>query len=582
MTDLKRDVFSDPKDRARIFIECMRTCYPTMRPKLGSEGLVWYANESDTIGKVSCGERDQILLDRYHGKHIERSLPWSKADVMDSRYVPTGEQGNFQSCVNELLEWEQYSRHPKAAFVSQPGFGKSSALLELVLTPAPGIIRIVCLHTRDKRDEFLTDIKAELSKRRQAGEALSRFGEFVTVFGNESIVERHITELDEADRGEVLHKFRAAYSKSVGGERSKVDFCKVIDQIRDEGMLTSKQAGRIKHDWAQQFETVRALHKRSGGICLVMTTAKMKSLSGRLVDVGDRVRIYQDEVDIGELTDFSNGVRDAFSGAIVPIKTPWSIPNLLALRICYLSCERAIVKELTRIYGGDGFFLIGEASFFKMFEPGLTVLFTDKSRTEDRPILVKELQRQGYFLIADGVEALANINHKRSMGSNELSVNESIAVIASVPDGLTIGKLENACGISASEAVGTWVGDKANQGIGRNLGFRRKSDAARCLVVIPTETNNKHRFWRHLNLGFIPSSVQVLVDNEVPRHSIDLPENQPPQVGEQIPKGIDLRALDTKWKQMGYTVEIETKWPRIDGKTQRQNFVKSVVSTESG
>jgi hypothetical protein len=578
-------VFSDVA-RLRLFNEIVRTLYPAYRTTPMGDGSEWTvipSNTDDPLGSATCTDADQFLTERLNGKSIKRGLPWSRAVVMGSRTLDAGTKGNFAPSVDEMLAWEQQHTVSKAAFLSPPGFGKSSALLDLLLTPARDMIRIACFHTRDRRDEFHADLKAEMARRKRRGQPLDAIGTFAVVYGQEELALQRLTARSLQRNAELTSLINKVLSPADDQEYSP-KFAKLIDAMRDESVLTATEAGAIKRAWYRQAELLRSLagsqelgHEPR---TLIMCTAKMKSMAGLLSKLGPRVAIYQDEVEIGELTDLSGGVRDGYTGKTVTVPTPWDVNTLKPLRICYLTCELTIVRELGRIYGQSGYAQIGAGQLDTLFEPGLTVMLTDKSRIDDRPTLVAELKRQGYYVIGDGQDAGADTNSARAKGRNDLSNEKRIAVIASMPDGPTIGKICSACGVSEPEAIAIWVSDKANQGIGRNLGFRKKHPDAECFVVIPIETSNKHRFWEFLRLGFVPGRVAMLKDEEKPRDSAEpgLVASTPAvRIGDVVPFGIDKRTQLKEWAVAGFDVETETRWPRINGRKVRQYVVTKVM-----
>ncbi|MGU5664581.1 hypothetical protein ACV1C8_00005, partial [Aeromonas hydrophila] len=110
---------------------------------------------------------------------------------------------------------------------------------------------------------------------------------------------------------------------------------------------------------------------------------------------------------------------------------------------------------------------------------------TKKSAETARDKMARLLQAEGYFVICDGkredTSCIGNTTIEGCKGSNEMMTTKT-AVLISCPHPFEVGQMAMRLGCDEATAVSVIVSDKANQAIGRNVGYRNRGEE--CLLVV--------------------------------------------------------------------------------------------------
>lgn len=110
---------------------------------------------------------------------------------------------------------------------------------------------------------------------------------------------------------------------------------------------------------------------------------------------------------------------------------------------------------------------------------------TKKTSTTARDKMANLLRAEGYYVICDGKReddtSIGDVTIEGCKGSNDM-MSKKTAVLISDPHPFEVGYMMMRLNCDESTAVSVIVSDKANQAIGRNVGYRNRG--AECLLVV--------------------------------------------------------------------------------------------------
>ena len=355
----------------------------------------------------------------------------------------------------------------KAVIHTNAGCGKSRLMQRFAHDNPLKQRYIFTFHTKDNLNSFVRHCSSNGS-------------ELQVILGNEELVVNY-REFSVEEKKAIKSAFGQLYANHAHEKVKRRGFKRVIKSLP----FLSRDIDALMEAYQQNRDNIYQRDKH-----LVMTTAKFKSLIEYSFEKGLFLSdvIFQDEMTLGEFEDF-----ESKSGATVWNQS-WDMPTndfpkykqyVKRLRMCFLTAELAPVLELK--HQGLKPEVICQPHHY--LEPNLEVLLVPSTTNDPANPVRKYITQQAeqYFdeVIVDA--AGSDVNHVNSKGRNNLKVKK-LCVIVADPHPSRIAMTMTCTGLTEAEAHTLLMSDAANQGVGRNAGYRWQQ-GQQCLMIVP------HRQW---------------------------------------------------------------------------------------
>lgn len=355
----------------------------------------------------------------------------------------------------------------KAVIHTNAGRGKSRLMQRFAHDNPLKQRYIFTFHTKDNLDSFVKHCSDN-------GDELQE------ILGNEGLVINHRNFSDE-EKKTIKSAFSKLYDKNASEKVKRKGFKRVIKSLP----FLSRDIDALMEAYQQNRDNIYQRDKH-----LVMTTAKFKSLIEYSYEKGLFLSdvIFQDEMTLGEFTEFEN------QDCVTVWGKSWGMPYndfpkykqyVKRLRMCFMTAELAPVLELK--HRGLKPEVICQPHHY--LEPSLEVLLVPSTKNKPTDPSRKYITQQAeqYFdeVIVDA--AGSDVNHVNSKGRNNLKVRKLCVIIAD-PHPSRIVMAMKCTGLTEAEAHTLLMSDTANQGVGRNTGYRWQ-EGQQCLMIVP------HRQW---------------------------------------------------------------------------------------
>ena len=350
----------------------------------------------------------------------------------------------------------------KAVIHTNAGRGKSRLMQHFAHDNPLGQRYIFTFHTKDNLNGFI---------RRCSGS-----GELQVILGNEELVLSHRGFSDEEMKA-IKSAFSKLYNKNAHEKVKRKGFKRVIKSLP----FLSNDIDALMEAYQQNRDNIYQRDKH-----LVMTTAKFKSLIEYSFEKGLFLSdvIFQDEMTLGEFTDFEN------KDSVTIWNQSWEMPDndfpkykqyVKRLRMCFLTAELAPVLELK--YQGFKPEVICQPHHY--LEPNLEILLVPSTKNDPaNPVRKYITQQAGRYFDEVIVDAGgSDVNHVNSKGRDNLKVKR-LCVIVADPHPSRIAMAVSCTGLTEAEAHTLLMSDAANQGVGRNTGYRWLQ-GQQCLMIVP-------------------------------------------------------------------------------------------------